>query len=424
MKEVHAVHMDFSNFHTPDSRVLTAAGPNRAVAEDLRRFNRGLVLERIFFRCIASRNDIAGDTGLTGAAVSRITRELLDAGLIRERQSTEEQGGPGRPVTGLELAPNGAFVIGVGIGAYEQWIQIANQRGECVSRRAIQLLNRKPLARALQMLIREAHAMVNEAGIPRRRILGMMVAIAGVVDHERGNVLYSPNIGWDGAKVAEPLQRGLQLPVRIEALHHALNLAEARFGATRGARDVVLVNAALGIGASVMESGRIVRGNRAAAGQIGHMRIAGASELCTCGRRGCLDTVASGFAVLRRLGKVSSRRIPKEHNIDDARRLVDVIERERRGDAKAQAAFRASGGQLGAALNIVRSVLDPERIVIAGPLAQTASYVEGVRERLDVEDANPPFLCLATQSSDSAAVQLALSQFVFCSSLDLVRLLG
>ncbi|MEK6593784.1 MAG: ROK family transcriptional regulator [Pseudomonadota bacterium] len=420
---MQAMRIDFGNFRARASGVRGTAGPNRAVAEDLRRFNRGLALERIFFRGIASRNDIARDTGLTGAAISRITRELLDAGLIRERQSAGERNGRGRPVTALELAPNGAFVIGVGIGAYEQWIQIANHRGECVSRRAVQLLKRKPLARALQTLIREAHAMVSEAGIPWHRVLGVTVAVAGVVDHERGNVLYSPNIGWDEAVVAEPLQRGLKLPVRVEALHHALNLAEARFGATRGAKDVVLVNAALGIGASVMEAGRIVRGNRAAAGQIGHMRVAGASELCTCGRRGCLDTVASGYAVLRRLGKVGSRRIPREHNVDDARRLVDAIEREKCGDAKAQAAFRASGGQLADALNAIRAVLDPEKIVLAGPLAQTGSYVEGIRSRLDVQGSNSSFLCLATQSSDTAAVQLALSQFVFCSSLDLARLL-
>lgn len=418
------MHADPSNSrHFHASIVPPATGQNRAVAEDLRRFNRGLALERIFSRGVASRNDIARDTGLTGAAISRITRELLNAGLVRERESTEERNGRGRPVAALELAPDGAFVIGVGIGAYEQWMQIANHRGECVSRRAVRLLEHKPLARAFQALIKDARVMVNEAGMPWHRVLGMTVAVAGVVDHERGNVLHSPNIGWDEAAVAEPLQKGLKLPVRVEALHHALNLAEARFGVTRGARDVVLVNAALGIGASVMEAGRIVRGSRAAAGQIGHMRVVGASELCTCGRRGCLDTVASGYAVLRRMGKVGSRRIPREHNMDDVRRLANAIEREKCGDSRVQAAFRASGEQLADALNAIRAVLDPERIVLAGPLAQTGSYVEGIRSRLDGRGDNPSFLRLATQSGDTAAIRLALSQFVFCSSLDLARLL-
>lgn len=403
-------------------RSKTVAMTNATVSEDLRRYHRSRVLDLIFLKHLISRTDIATETGLTGAAISRITRELLDAGLLRERHSPEQHLGRGRPSVELELSADGAFVLGVGIGAYEQSIQIANLRGECVSRRAMHLLVSKSPEHALELVARQARSMIGEAKIPLRRMVGMVVAIAGMVDQTRGLVLHSPNLGWNDVPVAERLCKALGTPVYVEALHHSLNLAEARFGATCGLTDTVLVNAAMGIGASVMEDTRIVRGSHLAAGQIGHMRVAGATDLCTCGQRGCLDTVASGYAVLRRLGSVSARHIPKEHDAADARRLLEAIELERQGNDKARLAFRTSGEHLGDALNAIRAVLDPERIVLAGPLAQTGSYVEGIRSRIDGGDAGSPSLCLATQTNDAAAARLALLQFVFSPSLDLTRI--
>ncbi len=306
-------------------KTRSAGSANGAVPGDLRRHNRGLLLDLLSRHGAMSRKDIAAQTRLTAAAISRI---------------------------------------------------------------------------------------------PRGRLLGVGVAIAGVVDPARAVVLHSPNIGWDGVALGESLARATRLPVVVEAMHHALNLAEVRHGAMRGIADAVLVNAAMGIGASVMEEGRIVRGSHGAAGQIGHMRITRASEICTCGRRGCLDTVASGYAVLRRLGAVAARRKAGEHGTDYAQSLLAATGRERAGERTARAAFRACGEQLGEALNAVRAVFDPARIVLAGPLSQTGSYVEGVRARLGAE----PQVFLATHSTDAAAANLALLHLAFGPRLDLSRL--
>jgi predicted NBD/HSP70 family sugar kinase len=402
-------------------RTRSEGSPNGAVPGDLRRHNRGLLLDLLSRHGAMSRKDIAAQARLTGAAISRIARELVDAGLVTEGEGTQEhagRNGRGRPTVALQLAPGGGFVVGVGIGAYEQWVQIANLRGACVSRRALKLLGARTPARAITELAAQVRVLADEARIPRGRLLGVGVAIAGVVDPARAVVMHSPNIGWEGVALGESLARATRLPVVVEAMHHALNLAEARHGAMRGIADAVLVNAAMGIGASVMEEGRIVRGSHGAAGQIGHMRVAGAKELCTCGRRGCLDTVASGYAVLRRLGKAASRRTPGEHDAGTAQRLLAAIERERGGERAARAAFRACGEQLGDALNAVRAVFDPARIVLAGPLSQTGSYVEGVRASLGGE----PQVFLATHSTDAAAANLALAQLAFGPQLDLARL--
>lgn len=398
-------------------------GVNGAVPEDLRRYNRGLILELVSRHGKLSRIEIGAHTGLTGAAVSRITRELLEAGLLEERGASARPAARGRPTTALKLASDAGFVVGVGIGAYEQWLQIADLRGGCVKRRPIDIPVEEKPARYLPALARKIKALIRDSAVSRSRILGVGVSVAGIVDHEHGVVIDSPNIGWHDVKLKQDLQKATGYRVQVESLLHALNLAEAHDGAAHGVTDTVLVNVAMGIGASVMEYGRIVRGSHAAAGQIGHMRVDGAEELCTCGKRGCLDTLASGYAVLRQLGVLSPRRVPREHHTADARRLFAAIEREQRGDEDARTAFRVCGERLGAALNTVRAVLDPGRIILAGPLSRTNSFVEGARSHIEHlavgERAGPgPLLQLANHSSDSAAARLALSAFVFSSAFE------
>ena len=396
----------------------TSHSARRIISEDLRAHNRGLILEEAFRRGNISRGALAQSTGLTGAAISRITRELIQAGLLREQSGTSGPGGPGRPTRELEFLPGGAFVVGVGIGAYEQWVQIADMRGRSIARRALRLRSLRTAESALRNVVQEIKALAAAAAIPQRRIIGCGIAIAGLVDPASGTVLQSPNLGWRDVPVADRLGAALGAPVCVDAMHHALNLAEMRRTSAQD-ESVVLINAAMGIGASVMLHGSVLRGGHAAAGQIGHMRVAGANDLCTCGRRGCLDTVASGYAVLRRLKAVANRKAPKEHDVKDARRLMQIIGGDDRGAPSVLKALFESGQQLGAALGIVARVLDPDRFVLAGPLAQTESYVAGVRSGLG---ASSPALSVSVLPADSAGAWLALSRFVLSSTLDLSRL--
>ena len=400
----------------------------RAVPGDLRRHNRGLVLEHLFRASTVSRTALAQASGLTPAAISRITRELVEAGLVRELAREGLPAARGRPQVDLALRAEGAYVIGIGVGAFEQWIRIADLRGECVSRRSVQLLDQPSARAALKLLVGEIRALLSLAKIPRKRLLGVGIASAGVVDRGNGLIIESPNLGWRDLPVARLVSDALGIPVCVESMHHALNLAEEGFGRNAGkgdgAGDTVLVNASMGIGASVMEQGRIVRGRHNAAGQIGHMSVPGATDLCTCGRRGCLDTVASGYGVLRRLGLVPPRKVAREHDAAAARKLLSAIERERQGEPRVRQAFQASGAQLGDTLNAVRALLDPQRIVLAGPLAATASYVKGVQARLNERDAgggspDSPLLVLGTHTPDSAGACLALTEFAFGGSLEL-----
>lgn len=396
---------------------------NGGSPETLRRHNRGIVLQQIFRAGTVSRTQIAEAMGLTGAAISRITRELLEAGLIREGARFGDTDRPGRRSIELELAPDGAYVIGFGAGAFEQWIQIANLRGECVARRRLELMNLKNSDKAFAAVADAANVLIRDAGIGPQRVMGLGIAIAGVVDRRRGILVRSPNLGWNGIDLEIALGRRLGLPIQADALHHALNRAEASTGITKGARNVLLVNAALGIGASIISEGRIVRGYDNAAGQIGHMPIAGADGLCTCGRVGCLDTVASGHAILIGLGLTERREKAGQHDEKDPARLLVAMERAKAGDTAAIDAFRAAGRRLGTVLCTLCSVINPEKILLEGPLAQVPGYREGVASGIDESgrSADLPTVEFSAKTMDEAAAWLALDTLVFGRSLDFAR---
>lgn len=392
-------------------------GVRGIVSEDLRTHNRKLVLEEIFRGEMVSRNQLARTTGLTGAAISRITRELIATGLLKERIGSVAQCGPGRPTRELELVPTAAFVVGVGIGAYEQWVQLADLRGQCLARSAVHLSTLRTFERALTEVAKRVNSMAAKSGIPRQRIIGCGVAMAGLVDPVKGTVIRSPNIGWEDVPVALKLSTALGVPVYVDAMHHALNLAEARRGQSRQ-ETVILVNAAMGIGSSVMLQGHILRGTHAAAGQIGHMHIPGEHGLCTCGRRGCLDTVASGYAILRHLKLIAGRSTAKEHNVEDARRLLRVMQRQ--PELRVRRAIFEAGRRLGQGMDIVQSVVDADRFILAGPLSQSPVYVDGVRAALG--NGLGQSLAVSGLTADSAAAWLALERYFLSATLDLNRL--
>ena len=387
-----------------------------------RKRNRALVLRELLRRSQVSRAQIAESTGLTNSVVSRITREMLNVGLIEERGTFRGSDRPGRSSITIELRRRGAFAFGIGIGAFDQWIRLVGARGEVLERKALPwLLEGDPL-RALAHTSRVAHEMVTRCGIHQYRLLGCGVAVAGAIDVTSGTLLNDPSLGWRDVPIGAFLTRRLGMPVRVESIPNAINLSEMRVGVTKGMRDIALVTAGLGVAMSLIVGGNILRGKGNAAGQIGHMRFPGSTEICSCGQRGCLDTVASGHAILTRLGLVPRRKGATRESASDAKLLLGAINKEHAGDPSTLSIFRHAGAALGNVLDSVVATTDPETIVLVGALANANSYVEGIRAGLSPGVAERVPLTVSQMAFDEAAARLALDQFLFSDDFDFHRL--
>jgi predicted NBD/HSP70 family sugar kinase len=397
--------------------------PAKGSPETLRRHNRQILLRHLLDAAPRplSRKQIADRSGLTGTAVSRIARELLDAELITEGNTFGISGKAGRRHVGLAIANRGAFVIGVGLAANEQAVSISNMRGDTLYRDQLKLPSFDDPVSVLRIVAEKVQHLIQDHSIDRRRILGVGISVAGIVDHSEGVVIDSPNLNWHRVEIKREIETRLNLPCHVESHPNALNMAEHWIGITRAARNVVLVNVALGIGGSVILDGNLVRGEGNRAGRIGHVHVANGKLLCSCGKTGCLDTVASGQALLNQLGMGSKSWPVRTNGEGDADRLDTLLDRSAAGDTDVSAALHDAGKQLGHALNTVTAVAAPAVVVLAGPMAQNPEYAAGVRATLDLHSSEEATIGVLTSEMprDSAGVWLALNQFVYTDTFKL-----
>lgn len=404
---------------------MGASGGAAVTATALRSRNRSRVLQEIARAGALSRSAIASNVGLTPAAVSRITRELIDVGLLVEG-GEKSSGGPGRHSIDLEIAPRGGFVVGLGFEAYSQTVAVADLSGEIIVRRTIQVETPAHLSGTLAEAACEIEAALIEAGVPRSRVLGVGVAMVGKIDPETGRLARSPAMGCDDTEVQALLEDRLGLPVQVDNLLNAANLMEYEAGACRDVRNVILVRAALAVNASILLDGRLLRNRAGGIGHIGHGRVGGVETVCPCGRTGCLDMVGSGWAVLMALGEITVDEIRPERFSDHARALSAALARAAAGEESVRHALGAAGRHLGQFLCGLGAALAPERIVLTGPLGTDAHYEAGVRDGLEANFFAPPDhdakVLVSRTPAEAVAVHLAVSTFLRSDRLDLAPL--
>jgi glucokinase len=187
------------------------------------------------------------------------------------------------------------------------------------------------------------------------RVESVGVALPAVIDAKAGATLVAPNLPgeWHGLAVVEPLQDELGVPVMLCNDGRALTNAEWLLGAARGCRDAVVLALGTGVGGGIVSDGRIIRGPRGRAGELGHIPVEPTGERCGCGAIGCLETVAGARALVR-----ACRRSPEL-----------IVEAARHGDAGALEVLVRAGTAIGRAFATLAVSLNPELFVVGGGLA-------------------------------------------------------
>ena len=394
---------------------------------DLGKANRRAVLSEIIFHSPISRTEIAGRTGLTNASVSRITRELIDADIVCEPATAPagRQERPGRRHIGLDVNPDGGCVLGIGINAFEQFVSLADLRNRTIDRRELEIGSFADPEEVLGQAAEVADSILSDAKVARGRVFGASVAITGAVNTELGIVRSAPALGWNQVPVGDYLAEKLRLPVQVESLPNAMNLAETRFGIARGHNNVVAFNASLAIGSSFLFDGRLVRGRDDAAGVL--RASAPCAPAGTAGRTDGLAVAdrAGGWAVLSEVEGSAPPRDKAGVSPEAAKHLLALLGQASAGDERARRALRAAGAALGQVINLVIAILHPEAVIVSGPLSRSADYVEGVREvfsERDALDAEEIPLLVSRLTGQAAARWLAIDEFLTRRPLDLSRL--
>jgi glucokinase len=200
------------------------------------------------------------------------------------------------------------------------------------------------------------------------------LSVPGPIDHERGAILAPPNLpGWDDVPLRARMSELLRLPVRIENDANAAALAEWRYGAGRGSRNLVYLTMSTGIGTGLILDNRLYRGHRGRASEFGHACIEWDGERCGCGRRGCLEAYLGGAAWSRRLREITPA-TSQVCALAGARERVlpeHVVAAAGQGDAFAREEMERFNHYLARAIAVLGFALAPE-IVVLGTIATAA----------------------------------------------------
>lgn len=328
--------------------------PAKATLRETRAHNEGLVLSTIYDDGPVSRADVARLTGLTRTTVSVVVEGLLAGGLVREIGRGPSTGGKA-PIL-LEVGEGARLLAGLDLGETAFRGAILNLRGEAVC--AVQVpVGESDGERALERVYELVDRLLAAA---ERPVVGLGIGAPGLIDTTVGTVLRAVKIDWRDVPLGTLLRERYGLPVYVANDSQVAALAEHAFGPVRAA-NLVAVKVGHGIGAGLILDGRLFQGDGFGAGEIGHTVVAPDGELCRCGSRGCLETVASTRAVLSRIGAASASGEPVS--------LEGAVAAFQRGDPLVRDAVLQAGTQLGLAVAALVGALNVRRIVLSGTMA-------------------------------------------------------
>lgn len=379
------------------------------------RLNRVQLLEAVQRAGTISRSELVRVTGLTPATITNAVRELVERRLLEEtgRAAPRLQARAGAPSYLLALNRDHVRVLAVHQGVTSMRLGVVDLAGTLLAHS--QLTNRPGEApRATVRRIAEGlRALAATQELTPDQIAGVGVGAVGLVDPRRDTVRAAPNLGWTEVPFGPWLSEELRLPVVVRNNVHGMAAGELRLG---GVPEpcALYVYVGFGIGAALVADGHVLGGAHGAAGELGHLAVRDGGR-CTCGKTGCLETVASERVLTERArGVVGGKSGLTKPTV---RRLVELAES---GDLEARRIVDGAVHALGEALSQAVEIFDPGAVILSGqiadgkesvlePLAATLrESVFAVRGRhVDVRAAasrNPGLLGAAT---------LALDAFVF-----------
>jgi len=270
------------------------------------------------------------------------------------------------------------YVAGVDLGGTKILTALADTGGNILARIKVATKAADGPAAVIGRLVDSVRQVA--AGVP---LAAVGVGSPGPLDHTTGLVYHSPNLGWRNVPLGEMLRERLGVPVFVDNDANLAALGECVRGAGQNESHLVYVTVSTGIGGGLILDGRIYHGSAGGAGEIGHMILDRDGPLCSCGRRGCLEALASGTAIAR-----EARELVARGGGSGLRRLEPgaitaqtVAETARQGDAAAAAILRAAAVNLGRGLAGVITLLNPRVVVVGGGvMASGPAFLATARE--------------------------------------------
>ncbi|MFM9442390.1 ROK family protein [Streptomyces acidiscabies] len=327
------------------------------------------VLELLASGQAATRTELAALLGAAPSSVSFAVGQLLEHGLVAEEGTRSSTGG--RPRKVLRLGGHDGYAVAADLGGNHARVGAVHAGGALTDVTTVPFATAEGPETALPALVDTLTALIDRHG--RQGLRGVGLCLPGPVDVEPGLVTLPARMpGWNRFPVRDWLEERFAVPVAVE--NDANCMAVGEHGVRpAGHRQSIMVKAGSGIGAGILVDGRLYRGGTGAAGEITHVRVEAAQDTpCSCGNAGCLETVASGAALVRVL---RARGLAVTCTEDVVRLASDA-------DPEATRAVRQAGRYLGQVLAANVNFFNPDAVYLGGILSTLEPFVAAVRSQL------------------------------------------
>jgi predicted NBD/HSP70 family sugar kinase len=344
--------------------------PRTTTVRDLRKSNRSRALWQVFLNGPLTRQEVGTVAGLSPATVSNLVAALVAEGVVAEVGLEDSNGG--RPRGLLQVNPHYGHVIGVDVGETAFLVELFD-------------FGLRPLARhtsvtdlsvldpddAVGHIVTGIESVIAEAGVAVPSILGVGVAVPGLVEHRESAVVHGQSVGWDAVPLEAMLRAKISLPILVDNGAKTLGQAERWFGAARGTENAIIVLLGIGVGMCFINNGEVYRGATSSAGEWGHTTVMVGGRRCRCGAQGCLEAYVGAGGIATRYEELGGR--PTVISPADLERRVAAIIGARDQESAAAQVLEETVTYLGAGLADLVNLFNPERIVVGGWLGRALS---------------------------------------------------
>lgn len=335
---------------------LAAHGPKPGSQSALRQRNEQLIVATLREQGALPQAALARSTGLSTATISNIVKAMCASGLAATHPTTSS----GRRALAVSLLETTDVAAGIDFGRSHVRMVLASPGFKVRAEKFAPL----PVGHLAAESITAAAAMMNElleeSGIDRSQIIGAGVGVPGPIDHGTGTVIRGAILPeWVGVNIVSQLEEALRMPIFADNDANLGALAQVTWGEHRGVKDLVFLKIGSGIGAGLILNGSPYYGHTGVTGEIGHATIFDQGLVCRCGNRGCLETVASTAVMIELLSRGESYTLT----------VPEIIKKANAGDAATLRVIDDAGMAVGKAMANVVNMINPEIIVVGGPLA-------------------------------------------------------
>ncbi|MBE4577435.1 transcriptional regulator [Vibrio navarrensis] len=312
-----------------------------------------------------SRIQVADVSQLAPASVTKITRQLLERGLIKEVAQQASTGGRRAISLTTEVKPFHSVAVRLGRDYVQFCLYDLGGTELAKDQHDLRYKNQSDLIEGLIALLKD---FINSCQDRIDQLIAIGITLPGLVNPTTGVVEYMPNTDIDNLALGEIVREKFGIECFVGNDVRGMALAEHYFGASQDCQDSILVSVHRGTGSGIIVNGQVFLGFNRNVGEIGHIQIDPLGEQCQCGNFGCLETVAANPAIVQRVKKLLVQGYESSLSELEQITIQDVCTHALQGDELAKQSLVRVGNQLGKAIAITVNLFNPQKIVIAGDI--------------------------------------------------------